>query len=155
MFDLDDLKKANDASEDKHSGGDKCLQKMAQYLKDNTRTIDVVARIGGDEFSFYGVNGTNSVKNLKEKFDTSKDRAISFSAGLVDVDTEKLLERIGSNLDDKYRTDLVYAQLEEAVKKADQIMYEAKKESKTLPLDEEGRKPSLVFTEKSITNASL
>ena len=33
-----------------HNGGDQVLQRLAQYLKENTRKTDVACRYGGDEF---------------------------------------------------------------------------------------------------------
>ncbi|MDO9546332.1 MAG: GGDEF domain-containing protein [Pelolinea sp.] len=47
--DIDDLKKIND--EYGHQAGDVALQLIANILKDCIRSEDVVARIGGDEFS--------------------------------------------------------------------------------------------------------
>lgn len=48
FFDLDDLKKVNDTYG--HLAGDEILKQMGQVLRRITRSIDVVARYGGDEF---------------------------------------------------------------------------------------------------------
>lgn len=48
FFDLDDLKKVNDSYG--HLAGDEILRQMGQVLRRITRSIDVVARYGGDEF---------------------------------------------------------------------------------------------------------
>lgn len=47
-IDLDDFKATNDRLG--HAAGDAVLQRVAEILGANTRTADVVARIGGDEF---------------------------------------------------------------------------------------------------------
>ena len=48
FLDVDNLKRVNDAHG--HAAGDALLVRLAEILKDHTRTSDVVARIGGDEF---------------------------------------------------------------------------------------------------------
>ncbi len=47
-LDVDKLKVIND--EHGHAAGDALLMRLAEILKTHTRTTDVVARIGGDEF---------------------------------------------------------------------------------------------------------
>ncbi|MDF1546031.1 MAG: GGDEF domain-containing protein [bacterium] len=48
FFDLDNLKGTND--EHGHLAGDELLTQMGRILRETTRSIDVVARYGGDEF---------------------------------------------------------------------------------------------------------
>lgn len=48
MIDADHFKEVNDTYG--HDAGDQVLQILAQTLKDNIRTDDVVCRLGGDEF---------------------------------------------------------------------------------------------------------
>lgn len=48
MIDLDNFKSINDTYG--HPCGDRILHDLAWCLKDNTRSIDIVARYGGDEF---------------------------------------------------------------------------------------------------------
>ena len=51
FFDLDNLKKAND--EFGHLFGDKLLKEIADRMKSNTRSSDICARMGGDEFIIF------------------------------------------------------------------------------------------------------
>jgi len=48
LLDLDHLKQINACCG--HAGGDRALHALAELLRENTRTSDITARIGGDEF---------------------------------------------------------------------------------------------------------
>jgi diguanylate cyclase (GGDEF)-like protein len=48
MFDIDEFKKINDTYG--HHAGDVVIKKMAELVKKNTRSSDIVGRYGGDEF---------------------------------------------------------------------------------------------------------
>jgi diguanylate cyclase (GGDEF)-like protein len=48
-MDLDDFKEVNDSLG--HAEGDRVIRRVAQVLKESTRTTDVAARMGGDEFA--------------------------------------------------------------------------------------------------------
>lgn len=54
MVDLDDFKAYNDTHG--HQAGDRLLQRLAEILRDEFRTGDVVARYGGEEFAVVMVN---------------------------------------------------------------------------------------------------
>lgn len=49
LFDLDNLKSINDASG--HEAGDLALARVGEVLRRHSRSVDVVARFGGDEFA--------------------------------------------------------------------------------------------------------
>jgi len=49
MFDLDHFKKINDLHG--HATGDKVLQALGELLQQNNRGIDIIGRIGGEEFA--------------------------------------------------------------------------------------------------------
>ena len=51
MFDLDNFKKAND--EYGHLFGDEVLETVASRIKENIRSTDIAARMGGDEFILF------------------------------------------------------------------------------------------------------
>jgi len=64
--DLDNLKVINDRLG--HDDGDFALKSVAHILKDSMRTADIVARIGGDEFTVLAlVSDTTSGDQLKER----------------------------------------------------------------------------------------
>jgi len=48
LFDLDELKQINDTHG--HQAGDEILSQLGDILRNSTRSIDIVARYGGDEF---------------------------------------------------------------------------------------------------------
>jgi diguanylate cyclase (GGDEF)-like protein len=62
-FDVNNLKQINDAQG--HAAGDAALQKVAQVLVENVRTIDVVGRLGGDEFGLLLVRADADIAERK------------------------------------------------------------------------------------------
>ncbi len=89
-----------------HSGGDKVLQHFAQILKDNLRQVDVIGRVGGEEFAVilpqtilksfgYTVTSTNApiqvfelLQERPDQFDlvvTDMTMRLSFPHGPADV----------------------------------------------------------------------
>lgn len=64
LFDVDDLKVINDRYG--HPVGDQAILKITQYLHNNTRKSDIIARYGGDEF--VGVFFMTSVEDLSAKY---------------------------------------------------------------------------------------
>jgi diguanylate cyclase (GGDEF)-like protein len=75
MFDIDEFKKINDTYG--HYAGDAVIKNMAELVKKNTRSSDLVGRYGGDEFMVLITS-------------TTKDQAISFA--------EHLREKISTTL---------------------------------------------------------
>lgn len=115
--DLDGLKKINDTFG--HEMGDRTIIDAAQILKQTFRDADIVARLGGDEFALffpvYSGNLNEFYLRLQDKIDRfhqNSDRPylLSISIGIQP-----------GNLNNDFS-------LEELVAKADQIMYENKKE---------------------------
>lgn len=87
LLDLDGLKKINDQFG--HLTGDRALCRLAQILKDCSRSIDTAARHGGDEFALVlpeteGVAATLVTRRICELLEKdTEEPALSVSAGLA------------------------------------------------------------------------
>ncbi len=73
LFDLDDLKHMNDSLG--HATGDKLLKHFASVLRQNTRSGDILCRYGGDEFAVIlkGMRSASAV--LRKSADIIRDTA--------------------------------------------------------------------------------
>jgi diguanylate cyclase (GGDEF)-like protein/PAS domain S-box-containing protein len=118
MIDIDHFKKVNDTYG--HDIGDRALKVLSENLKTNFRENDIIARLGGEEFAvvLYGADSKNSfliMDTFRKKISTkqihvsdSESISITISAGVVAITNEN--HNINS-----------------LIKKADQLLYEAKK----------------------------
>lgn len=100
-IDLDGLKQINDTYG--HQEGDNALIDTANILRNTFRETDIIARIGGDEFAFFGMvmedKGLNIVTSrINEKLEkhvgeynarSTKPYTVSFSTGIAFADPEK------------------------------------------------------------------
>ncbi|QST02358.1 GGDEF domain-containing protein (plasmid) [Pontibacillus sp. ALD_SL1] len=113
-FDLNDFKPVNDRYG--HKVGDELLKGFANLLKENVRQEDFVCRLGGDEFCLFVKLQSQDEKHvLMKRLQSSFRSPIDTSVGKLNV-----------------QASIGYAQLrdnnwEEALAKADEKMYEAKK----------------------------
>ncbi len=116
FIDLDHFKEVNDSQG--HEAGDKLLVMVAERLKENTRVVDVVSRLGGDEFtvlvpgsvteSGLAVMASQIIKSLSEAYEVGgSEFIIGCSIGIA------IYPRDGSNT-------------EQLLKHADAAMYHAK-----------------------------
>lgn len=91
LFDVDDLKIVNDLYG--HAVGDKVIQRIASEIQSHTRSSDVIARYGGDEFIglFIGTCSkslTTKISTIQEEINQNplvvneKIVSISFSFGI-------------------------------------------------------------------------
>ena len=88
-IDMDNFKDVNDMFG--HKTGDQVLVKVAQTLQDNARDVDIVSRIGGDEFVILMAETDDKeslkvIERLKSKLGevaAAYDWPITFSVGLV------------------------------------------------------------------------
>ena len=120
FVDLDDLKLINDTYG--HQEGDLVIQQAAKTLTATFRRMDIIARLGGDEFAVLAINTTPGFfdtlrKRVNENLavynsDAGKGYRISMSIGAVEFDTRAPVS------------------LEEALGRADEVLYAEKKRRK-------------------------
>jgi len=109
FLDLDNFKDIN--RELGHEGGNKLLQQTADFLRENSRSVDSVARYGGDEFIVLLANCSPEDAPVWAERLIKKARLIDqapFSMGLISIN----------------KTEMPPVKI---VAKADQAMYEAKR----------------------------
>ncbi|MCR4283902.1 MAG: GGDEF domain-containing protein [Parcubacteria group bacterium] len=117
FIDADNFKKINDTYG--HDAGDDVLKKIARFLKKKTRSIDVVGRLGGEEFVIAMLGATEDEayekaddirKGIKAELRVGKhkDLEVTVSVGVASVDKAKPKN------------------VEELIAYADKAMYEAK-----------------------------
>ena len=75
MFDIDEFKSINDTYG--HASGDQVIKKLADIVRHNTRSSDLVGRYGGDEFMVLMTSSTLEqariyAENLREKIAASE-----------------------------------------------------------------------------------
>ncbi len=116
MIDADHFKRINDIAG--HNIGDKVLVELSKTIKDTVRDVDVVSRIGGEEFAVVlldtnreGAERVSStllkrVEKLHVSGWTDNHGAVTVSIGCVPLDPELTLE--------------------DSMKRADDALYEAK-----------------------------
>lgn len=118
-IDCDNFKQVNDTYG--HEMGDKLLKLIADTMRDSVRSTDLVARLGGDEFVIMlDETGVDTVHHVIDRLANNLRTAVknhnfnaTFSIGVAIFDS-------------------VPETLEEAVKKADSLMYNVKKGGKNM-----------------------
>ncbi len=122
--DLDDFKMINDTLG--HAAGDSVLRQVGRILSENARQLDIVARIGGEEFGVILPNVERDTALAVAERMRSTIARHRFVTGVKDTPTCSVTVSMGGALyplDAKSRTDLV--------DKADRIaLYEAKRRGK-------------------------
>jgi len=82
LYDIDDFKRYNDAYG--HAAGDEILRDTAALMRQTTRDQDVVARIGGDEFTVLFWDAEPPRKPDSQHPDSAYDLATRFVKALAD-----------------------------------------------------------------------
>jgi diguanylate cyclase len=118
ILDLDDFKGVNDHGG--HPAGDRVLQAVAQALKSSVRKKDVVARIGGDEFALLGLGTT--VREAESRIRSLIDSLAEVPTGLE----SPTFVSASCGLAEYCAGDT----LESLMRRADQALYEAKRQGK-------------------------
>lgn len=86
--DLNDLKKINDTSEDKHSAGDELLKRTAKIIHQGCREYDLVSRWGGDEFLvLLPKTDLKKATIIKDRiFKICQEKSVSLAMGIAQKD---------------------------------------------------------------------
>ncbi len=119
-FDMDDLKKINDAHS--HEDGDKAIKGTASLLKRTFRNHDIIGRIGGDEFVAIIEETVPALERILEK--RLRDLILTYNthSGLpYDIDMSVGIATLSVTGN---------STIECVMKEADSIMYKNKKERK-------------------------
>ena len=119
FIDLNDMKKINDTYG--HEAGDKALQHIAALLEQHVRGTDVIGRLGGDEFGVILAQADETVGAQK-----AQDLATIISQQPLMLGNEKVHMSLAFGTYTFRSGD----EPNDALHKADQAMYENKKEIK-------------------------
>ena len=134
MFDIDHFKHINDLLG--HANGDEALRQVAHCLRDVLREQDVAGRLGGDEFAVLlpqtTVNeamaaATRIVSQLSDRQIAPRSAPLSLSFGVVQM-------KAGETIN-------------EALNRADQALYEAKRQGRSRAVVAIGAQDKPVFGE--------
>lgn len=127
-LDLDNFKEVNDRYG--HKKGDELLKAVVVCLRENLRRTDVVARIGGDEFTiFFPATEQSAVKHVMQKL-MDQLRSLNERNNWPTTISIGVITCLDSNCD-----------LETTISLADKLMYEVKNSGKndvnymTIPLE--------------------
>lgn len=118
MFDIDYFKQVND--EYGHSVGDLVLQKIAEICRMILREIDIIGRIGGEEFAVLLPNtDAEEAKNVAERL------RIAMSEGEVEMPTDIKSPKFTASFG-VMSTGNGAISIDELLNKADDALYKAK-----------------------------
>lgn len=120
MVDVDNFKKLNDTLG--HQEGDEFLIKLAKVLREDFGKEDIVGRIGGDEF-WVLMRNTKNIEGVKQKAQELCERIREICNGYQNI---SLSGSIGISFFPQDGTTL-----EELYAKADEALYEAKRNGKS------------------------
>ena len=134
MFDIDHFKQINDLLG--HASGDEALRQVARCMRDTLRGQDVAGRLGGDEFAVLlpetsisdamGV-AARIVARLDDRQVAPRVKRISLSFGVVQLKSEEIVN--------------------DALRRADQALYEAKRQGRSRAVVATGVEEEPVFGE--------
>ncbi|MBK1851316.1 diguanylate cyclase [Marinobacter sp. 1-4A] len=131
MFDLDRFKSINDTIG--HLGGDSCLRRFAEILLEQTRTTDVVARFGGEEFvvAFSGVSPADVRLTVSRIICAVREHDFMFEDKILPLTVSAGIAAIGE-------LDAIPASPDPLIRLADDRLYCAKQEGRDCIVDASG-----------------
>jgi len=134
LFDVDHFKQINDHLG--HAAGDRALCLVSVSVQEHLRAVDVAGRYGGDEFALLlrrastadamGVAG-RIVAEVQGRAESAQLPTLSLSFGLVQVRADEALDA--------------------ALRRADQALYEAKRQGRSRAVAAQGNEEQPVFSE--------
>lgn len=132
VLDVNNLKIANDKSEDKHTIGDKYLRGISDAIRENIYPGDAAYRVGGDEFIVLIPvdEHTPEVEVFQSKYSNRINKTV---VELVDPDVDKVLRSNGYKpyvAAGVAKWDSRAERFGDVLISADRIMYDKKEESK-------------------------
>jgi diguanylate cyclase (GGDEF)-like protein len=134
MFDVDHFKRINDLLG--HATGDEALRQVARCVRDALRTQDVAGRLGGDEFAVLlpgtGIDAAMSVAS--RIVDHLADRQVAPTLAPLSLSFGVVQMQAAESLDD-------------ALRRADQALYEAKRQGRSRAVAAFGLEARPVFGE--------
>ncbi len=124
-LDCDEFKKVNDTFG--HLTGDQVLKTVADVMRSNTRSYDIVARMGGDEFAILlPETSAESARCVVERLHSelseamqSREWQVTFSVGVITFCDSAELAEVDSG-----------ESADEMIHAVDTLMYSAKREGK-------------------------
>ena len=121
-IDIDYFKQVNDTHG--HAAGDRVLQAASDVLKQETRTDDYVARIGGDEFivAFEGLTEMDKLMGIAERIISGFERPVPLEGATASVSAS-----IGITVSTLYERPDVEMMLDDA----DSALYQSKREGRS------------------------
>ena len=134
MLDIDHFKHINDLHG--HASGDEALRQVAHCVRKTLREQDVAGRLGGDEFSLVlpdtDANDAITLAGrivllLGERQADSRQARVSLSFGIVQMNANESMD--------------------EALRRADQALYEAKRQGRSRAVVATGAEEQPVFSE--------
>ncbi|MDA5558296.1 GGDEF domain-containing protein [Shimia sp. MMG029] len=135
MLDVDHFKRINDTYG--HDAGDKTLQQLSRMLIREFRSIDLVGRLGGEEFALVFPD-----TNLVGAYAACERLRSTIQASEIDADANKIRLTVSIGLTEVCNQARVGAAL---LKRADELLYVAKKSGRNQVMAEGGvRIPSKV-----------
>ncbi|MFT3955881.1 MAG: GGDEF domain-containing protein [Piscinibacter sp.] len=134
MFDIDHFKRINDLLG--HASGDDALRQVARCARDSLRAQDVAGRLGGDEFAvLLPETGVHDAMTVASRIVAAlSDRQVAPTVAPVSLSFGVVQLRAGETLD-------------EALRRADQALYEAKRQGRNRAVTAFGEESRPVFGE--------